>query len=763
MSVFSNKKKLTENRLTSTITATPENQVKLTESSWNKSPTNLGVRKTNRFSKNSSGFFTAEPKKKKKSAWNLFQTENAGSGLTQQQLSEKYNEQKDNKDKEKEKNDEKKKKKKKNDDDDEKKKKKKKNDDDDEKKKKKKKKDNALLDSLPSVNSGYAKTAAPIGVAMATAYYLKEMVKWTTSAIIGLGKLFYGGLFGFVGLFTLIRLYDTCTKRVEEYGNFGNMTDDELREKIEELHKQLCYWDGIQVFGHELRPECRVIKAEYDRVIKIREEREEKIEEERKIREEAYSAYNKQKNDLEKFRDIRISENLRDKLLDDVRFCKLMIQTAEQKSKYKATEDDIIQLSQDFNNYQKLWKIDAPVKDYISDTKFRIRRKILIAGFGDYTNDVFYTEYPLGLNLKEKARLLGQAFIYCAELHVNKVIAWMRIEKELNDEIESLNNDKIKRNFQQQWLNTPTGKAKELGIYADIQKLKVPPGMTYEKMMGVSVDTINKSLKHLNDKYITKLPDEIQNKFKIIENIMDDFKCYRTFGMMSSLKLIKAANEHFKEMENNSNKLENLEENTQQYESTLQNLTTNYEMYNKYMNAHQILRNDNHSPEFIKKICDKNIRMFKKPFELAKFIINEGKPEQKNKKRPKKSIMNKVNKQLLLTNNYAKLLDDKNKKWWKSESEESESEEEGEKKEGENVLLKIGQKISGYRIRDGKQKVYTGTIDKIHIKGENKGKVRLKIESGKSIPYVIIPNTAPDKKQTKGKIPKTKGKKKKNK
>ena len=63
MSVFSNKKKITENRLTSTITATPENNVKLTESYWNKSPTNLGVRKTNRFSKNSSGFFTAEPTK----------------------------------------------------------------------------------------------------------------------------------------------------------------------------------------------------------------------------------------------------------------------------------------------------------------------------------------------------------------------------------------------------------------------------------------------------------------------------------------------------------------------------------------------------------------------------------------------------------------------------------------------------------------------------------------------------------------------------
>jgi hypothetical protein len=781
MSVFSNKKKITENRLTSTITATPENNVKLTESYWNKSPTNLGVRKTNRFSKNSSGFFTAESKKKKKK-----KKENKFDKMTMKELKSKANElnlsdadvgkfgkrtkrdtyidainkKEENSNTNVDNNNEEiiVTKNKKNGD-----------------KKRDKKKNgiggNFSVPSFPdvSVRSGGAITTAKGGVALATAYYVREMFKWTTSAIRGLGESIMYGLFGFVGLFAFIRLYDTYTKRVEEYENFGNMNDDELKVKIEELHEQLCYWDGIQVFGRELRPfglelrpECRLIKAEYDRAIEIREQREEQREEERKIREEADSAYDNLKNELEARRRIRISENLRDKLLDDVRFCKLMIQTAEQKSNYKATEEDIIKLSQDFNKYQKLWKIDVPVKHYISDTKFIIRRKRLIAGFGQQTNDVFYTKYSSVLDLKEKARLLGQAFIYCAELHVNKVIAWMRIEKELNDEIESLNNDKIKRIFQQQWVRTPTGKAKERGIYADIQKLKVPPNMTYEKMMVVSVNTINNSLEHLNKKYIKKLPDEIQEKFKIIENNMNDFKCYRTFGMMSSLKLIKAANENFKEMENNSKKLENLEKNTEEYELTLENLTTSYEMYNKYMNAHQILRNDNHSPEFIKQICDGNKLLFNKAWKLADYIINEGiinegKPEQKNKKRPKESIMNKVNKQLLLTNNYEK----SNEKKVESESEESESEEEGEKKEGENVPLKKGQKISGYKIgRDGQQKVYTGTIVRIHEKEKNKGKVVLKIESGDRITNVIIPGTAPDKKQTKGKIPKTKGKKK---
>ena len=779
MSVFSNKKKITENRLTSTITATPENNVKLTESYWNKSPTNLGVRKTNRFSKNSSGFFTAESKKKKEK-----KTED---GMTMKELKSKAKSLKltdadvgkfgirtkketyinainninaINKKKEENSNTNV-------------------DNNNDEiivtknkkngyKKRDKKKNGIGGIFSVPSfpdvsVRSGGAITTAKGGVALATAYYVREMFKWTTSAIIGLGESIMYGLFGFVGLFAFIRLYDTYTKRVEECENFGNMNDDELKVKIEELHEQLCYWDGIQAFGLELRPECRLIKAEYDRAIKIREEREEEREEERKIREEADSAYDNLKNELESRRRIRISENLREKLLDDVRFCKLMIQTAEQQSNYKATEEDIIKLSQDFNKYQRLWKIDVPVKHYLSDTEFVIKRKRLIAGFGQQTNDVFYTKYSSVLDLKEKARLLGQAFIYCAELHVNKVIAWIAIEKELRDEIASLDNSKIKRNFQQQWLRTPTGKAKERGIYAGIQKLKVPPDMTYEKMMGVSVDTINNSLEHLNNKYITKLPDEIQEKFKIIENNMNDFKCYRTFGMMSSLKLIKAANENFKEMENNSKKLENLEKNTDKYELTLQNLTTSYEMYNKYTNAHQILRNDNHSPEFIKQICDGNKLLFNEAWELADYIINggiinEGKPEQKNKKRPKESIMNKVNKQLLLTNNYEKSNDyeKSNEKKVESESEESESEEESEKKEGGNVPLKKGQKISGYKIgRDGQQKVYTGTIVRIHEREKNKGKVVLKIESGDRITNVI-----PDKKQTKGKIPKTKGKKK---
>lgn len=58
MSVFLNKAK--NYNMHSNINSS---SAKLIESSWNKSPTNLGVRKTNRFSKNSSGFFTAEPTK----------------------------------------------------------------------------------------------------------------------------------------------------------------------------------------------------------------------------------------------------------------------------------------------------------------------------------------------------------------------------------------------------------------------------------------------------------------------------------------------------------------------------------------------------------------------------------------------------------------------------------------------------------------------------------------------------------------------------
>lgn len=58
MSVFLNKAK--NYNMHSNINSS---SAKLTESSWNKSPVNLGVRKSNRFSKNSSGFFTAEPTK----------------------------------------------------------------------------------------------------------------------------------------------------------------------------------------------------------------------------------------------------------------------------------------------------------------------------------------------------------------------------------------------------------------------------------------------------------------------------------------------------------------------------------------------------------------------------------------------------------------------------------------------------------------------------------------------------------------------------
>ena len=753
MSVFSNKKKLTENRLTSTITATPENQVKLTESSWNKSPTNLGVRKTNRFSKNSSGFFTAEPKKKKKSAWNLFQTENAGSGLTQQQLSEKYNEQKDNKDKEKEKNDEKKKKKKK-------------NDDDDEKKKKKKKKDNALLDSLPSVSSG---TKAKISVGLVTAYSLKELFTWTIASFKELGQTLMYIFVGFVGSFAFLRFYDKYSKIVIEYENLESLDDEALEVKINELYKELCYWDGTLLNGFQARPECKLIRAEYKRAIKIKEEREEEREEERQIREAireaADSAFDNLKNRIEDEQNIRINANLRDKLLDNVSFCKLIIQTAEEKTNYKATEDDIIQLSEEFNNYQKLWKIVVPVKDYISSKRFKIKRKILIAGNGEQTNDIFYSgnsklmndivNQPYFGDLKQRGRLLARALMYCSELHVNKVIAWMRIEKELKDEIESSGNNTLKRNFEQQWNRKPSGKARKMGIYGNIQKLKVPTDMTYEKMMRVSVDTINQSLKHLNEKYITKLPDEIQYKFKIIENNMNGFKCYRTFQMMSSFKLIKAANEFFKEMENNSKKLEKLKKDTKEYKEWWKKLQYSHKMYTKYMKAHTKLRSENLSPELIKNICDKSeilsTNMFDKPWELATFIINDGiknigKPEQKNKKRPKESIMNKVNQQLFLTNEY----DDSDE--YESEEDvplkigkkisgllmnESESEEEGEKKEDEKVPLKIGKKISGYRIeRDGQKKEYTGEIVKIHKRDPNIGKVQL-IESGKRIAHVI--------------------------
>ena len=112
----------------------------------------------------------------------------------------------------------------------------------------------------------------------------------------------------------------------------------------------------------------------------------------------------------------------------------------------------------------------------------------------------------------------------------------------------------------------------------------------------------------------------------------------------------------------------------------------------------------------------------------------------------------------------------------KTKKEESESEEEGEKKEGENVHIKfyedednkdkdtltIGkqtfkkkQEISGYKIitdekaNKSKMKKYKGIIDKFHKKDGNIGKVQIKLQSGKLIPYVIISGTALDKRQTK--------------
>ena len=825
MSVFSNNKKLTENRLTSTITATPENQVKLTESSWNKSPTNLGVRKSNRFSKNSSGFFTAESKKSKKKNKKTGVDENVDK-MSMNDLKKKAKELNLSDDDVRKFGDRRERKtyieaikknsentdtdvntntnvdnnneqiiiakRNKNNSDY------KKNGD---KKDKKGKKDNALLDSLPSVSSGGTLKAVGLATAYYATDYARQLFTWTKESLTELGQALMYIFAGFVGFFAFLRLYDTYTKKVEEYENLESLDDEALEVKINELYKELCYWDGTLWNGYQARPECKLIRAEYKRAIKIKKEREEAREEEEAIREEeeaireaAGPAYDKLKYEYELQHQKRINANLRDKLLDNVSFCKLIIQTAEEKTNYKATEDDIIKLSEEFNNHQKLWKIDVPVKDYISDTEFYINRKILFAGNGELTNDIFYpgnsklmndiVNQPYFGDLKQRARLLARALMYCSELHVNKVIAWMRIEKELKDEIESSGNNTLKRNFVQQWKHKPTGKARNMGIYADIQKLKVPTEMTYEKMLEVSVDQINESLKHLNDKYITKLPDEIREKFRIIENNMNGFKCYRTFQMMSSFKLIKAANEFFKRMKNNSKELENLEKDTKKWKECFKKLKDSHNMYKKYMKAHTKLRSDNLSPEFIKNICDKgeqlSTKMFDKPWKLATFIINEGiknigKPEQKNKKRPKESIMNKVKQQFLMNESES--------------SEESESEEEGENKdienvplkigkkisgllmneseseeEGEKVPLKIGQKISGHRIeKDGQEKVYTGKIVKIHKKDPNIGKVQLEIEPGKTIAHVI-PYTKKSKHTQKNPRDKPKkGKKKKKK
>jgi len=702
MSVFSNKKTLPKSILSSPIKATTAKTTTatLTESSWNKSPTNRGVRKT-------TTFLSAESKKPNK--WNIFRSKHAGEGLTMAQLSARYHKQndsdsnsEDSEDDEEEDSEDDEEEDGEDDSGDE-------DYDPDNHDKKKRKKRNEKI-------AGHA-TLAALGI-----YAISQLVKWTKGIIADTADWVGKSLIIFAALFASLKAYDNYFLRFKSYRTLSKLDDEKLNEKINELSSQLCWWGNEKIVGFNFRPQCPLIKAEYEKAIKIRNNRKEKAKEDKKIRNKATGAYNDLKNKIPKSQVPSIvSERIRDELLDDINFCKLMIQTAEQESEYKPTTDDFIKLSGKFNMYQKWWEIKVPITQ--AESYLREKEMLLIANDGKSVNCMFHN-YRYA-TLQEKSKILGMAFIYCAELHVNKVTTWIAIDAELRNEIQTLDerHSKLKGNFKVKWMDEPIGRAKKIGIYSELQVLKPKPEMSYDDMMKIPLSTIEQSLEYLNETYISKLPDEMKTTFENIKINSDYFQCYRTFGMMASFKLIKAANESAEAMKEIRNEIDN---NKADVTKIIRKQKQIMEFYSLCTGAHIILRSDNLSEDFIMQICDESERAFNNPLKLAKFITEiyeKDKPKQEKKTHSKQLS---VNKQL-------SVIEDKPGKYMptgetKEDSEVLSSEEKEKEKDGPAV----GDIINGFKsMGDYKGKVVQGEVTRIHTHPKNQGKVTIKFQNEK--------------------------------
>ena len=532
--------------------------------------------------------------------------------------------------------------------------------------------------------AGHA-TLAALGI-----YAISQLVKWTKGIVADTADWVGKSLIMFAALFASLKAYDNYFLRFKSYRTLSKLDDEKLNEKINELSSQLCWWGNEKIVGFNFRPQCPLIKAEYEKAIKIRNNRKEKAKEDKKIRNKATGAYNDLKYQIPKSQVPSIvSERIRDELLDDINFCKLMIQTAEQESEYKPTTDDFIELSGKFNMYQKWWEIKVPITQ--AESYLREKEMLLIANDGKSVNCMFHN-YRYA-TLQQKSKILGMAFIYCAELHVNKVTTWIAIDAELRNEIQTLDerHSKLKGNFKVKWMDEPIGRAKKIGIYSELQVLKPKPEMSYDDMMKIPLSTIEQSLEYLNETYISKLPDEMKTTFENIKINSDYFQCYRTFGMMASFKLIKAANESAEAMKEIRNAIDN---NKADVKKILRKEKQMMEFYVLCTDAHIILRSDNLSEDFIMQICDESERAFNNPLKLAKFITEiyeKDKPKQEKKTHSKQ----------------LPAIEDK-------------------------PGTAVGDIINGFKSRgDYKGKVVQGEVTRIHTHPKNQGKVTIKFQNEK--------------------------------
>jgi hypothetical protein len=235
MSVFSNKKTLPKSILSSPIKATTAKTTTatLTESSWNKSPTNRGVRKT-------TTFLSAESKKPNK--WNIFRSKHAGQGLTMAQLSARYHKQndsdsnsEDSEDDEEEDSEDDEEEDGEDDEEED-------GEDDEEEEpdnhgKKKRKKRNEKI-------TAYALLAAAAG------YLGWTIVDWVQNTVLLASKVFAFIVGISASLIALLKAYDRYYIRYTQFANYNKLSDANLKKQIAKLEKERCWWTTGRPPGH---------------------------------------------------------------------------------------------------------------------------------------------------------------------------------------------------------------------------------------------------------------------------------------------------------------------------------------------------------------------------------------------------------------------------------------------------------------------------------------------------------------------------------
>jgi hypothetical protein len=389
-------------------------------------------------------------------------------------------------------------------------------------------------------------------------------------------------------------------------------------------------------------------------------------------------------------------------LQNNVAFLKAMVATAHEKSIYKATNEDIRKLSQDFNNYQKIWQIKIEFELPTKQGGRKMVRKLMNAGLGsgNKKHDVLegYSDNY------DKTRALGEAFIKCTELHINTVQSWVAVVQELDDRIQELDDgDDLKANWNLKWKMTPRGGAEKLGIGKNIQLLKPKSDMTPLQMMNTSWSTIDKSLKLLNKDFVGKLPLEMKKKFENFTAKSHKFDCYRINIMMASLRLLGAAVEIFRDLSNEPTK----------------DLLYEYELYTE---AHLLLRKSTVTKDSIEAICALENIMEMDTDDLADYIVDNIKEEE--------------NWKISKLQDYKQLPTIEDKPGIRVEIAEEEGETKN-KEEGETKSLfhqiETGGKVRKVRItglsRIGKYKgKVTGEFVRIHKSEANKGMVIIKLE-----------------------------------